>query len=141
MNTFLDASDIEHIQKEVAAFRKPGSYEPGKWSVSHHNRNPRVLGKEAEKLGMINRAVPEDRLEPEVMTMAREIARLPLDFIACNKLGVNRFFEEMGVKKAVEESLTIHAFGSMFKQREELIRASLDKGGAPVTSIVTRRFC
>lgn len=44
MNTFLDASDIEHIQKEVAAFRKPGAHEPGKWSVSHHNRNPKVLG-------------------------------------------------------------------------------------------------
>src|SRR5579859_1018903 len=40
----LTDDEVRSIQNEFKARRRPGSYEEGKWAVSHFNRDPRVLG-------------------------------------------------------------------------------------------------
>jgi isopropylmalate/homocitrate/citramalate synthase len=40
----LTADEVNMIQDAFAHRRRPGSYEPGKWAVSHYNRMPEVLG-------------------------------------------------------------------------------------------------
>lgn len=44
MATFLRKDEIESIRRHISAHRHPGTYEPGKWSVSHHNRASEALG-------------------------------------------------------------------------------------------------
>jgi enoyl-CoA hydratase len=61
----------------------------------------RVTGKEAERIGLINKAVPADKLEEEVNTTAQYIARTPLEVLALQKLTVNRIMEFMGLRASM----------------------------------------
>lgn len=40
----LTPEEVRQIREAFAGRRRPGSYEPGKWAVSHYNRDPAVLG-------------------------------------------------------------------------------------------------
>ncbi len=61
----------------------------------------RVTGKEAERIGLINKAVPADKLEEEVNATARFIAQTPLEMLALQKLTVNRIMEFMGLRASM----------------------------------------
>jgi enoyl-CoA hydratase len=56
-----------------------------------------LSGAEAAGIGLINTAVPFERLESEVRRTARELASVPLSQLACMKLIVNQAFENMGL--------------------------------------------
>ncbi|MBI3954260.1 MAG: enoyl-CoA hydratase/isomerase family protein [Chloroflexi bacterium] len=60
-----------------------------------------ISGKEAERIGMINRAVPAAALEKEVRSLAERIALTPVEFLAVEKAAVNRYYELMGIKTGV----------------------------------------
>lgn len=40
----LTPEEVRTIRDAFARRRRPGSYEPGRWAVSHYNRDPMVLG-------------------------------------------------------------------------------------------------
>ena len=40
----LTSDEVKIIRDAFARRRRPGSYEPGRWAVSHYNRDPKVLG-------------------------------------------------------------------------------------------------
>lgn len=40
----LTPEEVALIRDAFARRRRPGSYEPGKWAVSHYNRDPAILG-------------------------------------------------------------------------------------------------
>ena len=61
----------------------------------------RISGKEAECLGLVNKAVPADKLEDEVSELANSIARTPLEFLTLQKLMVNRAAEVMGLRAII----------------------------------------
>src|SRR5262249_44174192 len=42
--TFLTQDETGAIRRHIDDHRRPGTYEPGKWSVGHNNRRPEVLG-------------------------------------------------------------------------------------------------
>lgn len=65
-----------------------------------------VDGRTAERIGLIHRAVPADRLEGEVEALARRIARIPLSQLVSMKLLVNQAYENMGLR-------TTQLFGSI----------------------------
>jgi enoyl-CoA hydratase len=56
-----------------------------------------LSGVEAERIGLINRAVPFDQLEAEVARSAQELASIPASQLAAMKLVVNQAYENMGL--------------------------------------------
>ena len=63
---------------------------------------------EAEKLGLINKCVPKDKLEEEVNALAGRICTVPPDLVKLIKKGTNMCFEIMGLKEAVENGFHMH---------------------------------
>ena len=55
-----------------------------------------IDGKEAERIGLVNRAVPADKLEEEVWEMAKLMAEVPPDGMAIMKEAFNTHAEIMG---------------------------------------------
>ncbi len=56
-----------------------------------------LSGVEAAEVGLINRAVPFERLEEEVGRQAAQLASIPLSQLAAMKLVVNQAYENMGL--------------------------------------------
>jgi enoyl-CoA hydratase len=56
-----------------------------------------ISGKEAAEMGLINKAVPADKLEAEVQYWAERMARCPATQLAAMKLVVNQAFDNMGL--------------------------------------------
>jgi enoyl-CoA hydratase len=69
-----------------------------------------VDGVEAARIGLVNRAVPGDRLEAEVDALADRLARVPPDVMAPTKLMLNRAMEAAGFLMAVESGLDLQSF-------------------------------
>lgn len=57
--------------------------------------------REAQRLGLVNRVVPTDRLLEESATLARKIGTLPQKAVRLNKLLVNRVHELAGLQAAL----------------------------------------
>jgi enoyl-CoA hydratase len=57
-----------------------------------------VDGHTAERIGLIHRAVPEDRLATEVEVLANRMALLPVNQLVMMKLLVNQAYENMGLR-------------------------------------------
>jgi enoyl-CoA hydratase/carnithine racemase len=55
-----------------------------------------IDGKEAESIGLVNRAVPADRLEAEVWEMAKQFTETSPDSLAIQKTSLNTHAEIMG---------------------------------------------
>jgi enoyl-CoA hydratase len=66
-----------------------------------------VSGKQAEKIGLVAKAVPEDRLEAEVNTLAERIALVPRELLELNKAAINKVAEEMGLRQALDFGLKL----------------------------------
>jgi len=56
-----------------------------------------LSGKEAAEVGLINKAVPFEKLESTVRETAQQLARIPLSQLAAMKLVVNHAYENMGL--------------------------------------------
>ncbi len=57
-----------------------------------------LTGTEAEEIELINKAVPADQLEGEVLKLANQLARNPVSQLAAMKLIVNQAFENQGMR-------------------------------------------
>ncbi len=55
-------------------------------------------GREAERLGLVSRAYPADRLAQEVEAFSEKLATTPTSQLAMNKLLVNQAYENMGLR-------------------------------------------
>ncbi|MDP9482597.1 MAG: enoyl-CoA hydratase/isomerase family protein [Chloroflexota bacterium] len=64
---------------------------------------------EAERIGLINRVVPSDRLAAEVDALADRLARTPPEVMAPTKLMLNRAMDAAGFRMAVEAGLDLGA--------------------------------
>ena len=56
-----------------------------------------LSGVDAERIGLVNRAVPFDGLEAEVARTARQLAGIPASQLAAMKLVVNQAYDNMGL--------------------------------------------
>lgn len=56
-----------------------------------------VSGREAAAIGLVNKAVPFERLQEETRAMAAQLARIPASQLAAMKLVVNQAYENMGL--------------------------------------------
>jgi enoyl-CoA hydratase len=78
-----------------------------------------VDGVEAARIGLVNRAVPADRLAAEVDLLADKLARVPGDVMAPTKLMLNRAMEASGFLAAVEAGLDLQSFVNMSETARE----------------------
>src|ERR1019366_6203110 len=82
-----------------------GCYLSGMWiyrlglaKAKEHALTGRPLsGAKAAEIGLINAAVPFERLEDKVRRAARDLASIPLSQLAAMKLVVNHAYENMGL--------------------------------------------
>lgn len=87
-----------------------------------------ISGKEAERIGMINRAVPLDKLEEEVNKLVAKIDSMPSEQINLHKIATNRTFEMMGFKNALNYVLELHAYGHATPANEGFDKDLKEKG-------------
>jgi enoyl-CoA hydratase len=68
-----------------------------------------VGAQEAERLGLVNRVAPAAGLEAAVDELVAKIAPTPLPVLRLTKLALNRAYEAMGLRQAVNANLDISA--------------------------------
>jgi len=152
--TFCDL----RICSEDALFGAPeirtgGPYIPAVWPWIIGMTKARELlytgnlidAQEAYRLGLVNRVVPQDRLEEEVDKLALTIAKLPVATVEYNKRLINMAYEMMNVRSVVERSMELEAAclaspGSLAEvseferlRQEQGLKAALDWNAARFT--------
>lgn len=96
-------------------------------------------GRQAEAMGMVNKAVPAEKLDAHVRNFAQRIAQVPLDALTVHKHVVNRCFEVMGLRTAVAEGAEFDAIyhetpaAAAFSKivREQGLKTALEWRDAP----------
>ena len=93
-----------------------------------------VSGKEAERIGLVMKAVPSEQLEAEVESLADRMAMIDVDLLAANKRIVNMAMELMGARTMqrmaaerdaiARQSPVVHEFYRMAK--EQGLKAALE---------------
>jgi enoyl-CoA hydratase len=68
------------------------------WAKRHLLTGDPIDGRTAERIGLIYKAVPPDRLEQEVEALAQRMANIPVSQLASMKLLVNQAYENMGLR-------------------------------------------
>lgn len=98
-----------------------------------------VDGRTAERIGLIHKAVPADRLEEEVEGLAQRMANIPVSQLASMKLLVNQAYENMGLHTtqllgSILDGLMRHTPDGLAWRRlidEKGIRAAIDARDGP----------
>lgn len=62
-----------------------------------------IDGVEAERIGMVNKAVPPEELDEVTMAYCQRVAQVPLDALSIHKHVTNRWFELAGLRTAAAE--------------------------------------
>ncbi len=87
----------------------------------------KITGREAEAMGLVLKAVPEDRLDEEVEAMAARMASVPVNQLAMQKMVVNQAIEASGMMNTqrlatIFDGITRHSpEGMNFKRRAETV--------------------
>lgn len=85
----------------------------------------KIDGREAEKLGLVLKAVPADKLDEEVETLAHRMATVPQNQLMMQKLMINQALSNMGLHTTqmiatIFDGITRHSpEGLNFKRRAE----------------------
>jgi enoyl-CoA hydratase/carnithine racemase len=74
---------------------------------------------EAERIGIVNRVVPPDRLEAEALEMARALAKVPALSLKYNKLAINQTYEIQGLLPALRYNLEASILVYLSESAEE----------------------
>jgi isopropylmalate/homocitrate/citramalate synthase len=104
--------ELQSFRAAINKYREPGSYNPGKWSVSPLNRRPEIAGTFGHKIVLRDIALrttdqmpgvvlaPEDRLR-----FMRAIAEAGVPSIQIGAFGRNRGAEEVGAEVSLIKSI------------------------------------
>jgi enoyl-CoA hydratase len=95
-----------------------------------------ISGKEAADLGLINKAVPVDKLEEEVQYWANRMAQCPTTQLAAMKLVVNQAFDNMGLMNTQLIGSILDGYMRNTPEGLEFVKKSMEKGVA--TAIADR---
>ena len=100
-----------------------------RWAKVLYFTGDTIDGRQAEAIGMINFAVPSEKLDEAVTLLTERMAKVPADLLILHKAQVNRAFEVMGIRAAISSGPEFDALGhaSEGAQREFFIPAS-EKG-------------
>lgn len=78
----------------------------------------RVSAAEAERIGMVTCVVPADKLEDEVMALAKKLVKIPVPAMRLNKEAINRCYEMAGLREALLAGEAIFSVVHMSKTPE-----------------------
>ena len=67
----------------------------------------RIAAARARDIGMVNRVVPEDRLDETVLAIANHLAAIDPNLVRDTKRAINRAYEARNMLEALEEALAI----------------------------------
>ena len=87
----------------------------------------KIGGREAERLGLVLKAVPAEELDHEVDALAERMASVPVNQLMMQKLMINQAYENMGLKTTqmfatIFDGITRHSpEGMAFKRRAETV--------------------
>ena len=87
-----------------------------------------IDGKTAERIGLILRAVPAEKLEEEVTELAEKMANTPWDLLAVNKSIVNKAVELMGRSLLQQMAAESDAIAHQAPIVAEFFKMSAEKG-------------
>jgi enoyl-CoA hydratase len=90
-----------------------------------------IDGKEAERINLINRAVPLDQLEAEVDELARGIARYSRDGLAISKTSRQAIYDSLGMNQWFTTAYWVHTLVTNMKWEDDeynFFKQRRDKG-------------
>jgi enoyl-CoA hydratase len=117
------------------------------WAKRHLLTGDAIDGKTAERIGLIYKAVPADRLEQEVEGLAQRMANIPVSQLASMKLLVNQAYENMGLRTtqllgSILDGLMRHTPDGLAWRRlidEKGIRAAIEARDGPFGDYSARK--
>jgi len=85
-----------------------------------------IDGVEAARIGLANRAYPADRLEEEVLAVARRVAGVPSDLAQINKRSVHRAFDVWGARAAIRAGTELQALAGHTETARHFVENALE---------------
>ena len=64
----------------------------------------RITAQEAKEIGLVNKIVPRDDLDKEVMELAIKLVKIPQIAVELNKLSINRIYEAAGFTSGINSA-------------------------------------
>jgi enoyl-CoA hydratase/carnithine racemase len=129
------------ISSEDARFGTPysrvwGCYLTGMWIYRLGLTRVKLLaltgdsidGKEAEAIGLINLAVPVQKLDEEVMYWAQRMAQCPVSQLAAMKLSINQAFENMGLHSTQLLGCILDGYMRNTTEGLDFVKTAMEKG-------------
>jgi enoyl-CoA hydratase len=90
-----------------------------------------IDGREAERIGYVNNAVPYEQLESEVATLAEAISLLPRDAIAVGKAQTSLAYDALGIAANINQAYIGHTLATNIRFEEDeynFLRERRNKG-------------
>jgi len=87
----------------------------------------RIDALEAERLGLINRVVPDDALEKEALALAHRLAHGPAVAYRYIKENINRALEGAGLTECLDLEATHHVHASYTQDHKNAVKAFVEK--------------
>jgi len=78
-----------------------------------------IDGNEAERIGLVNKAVPEDKLEEETLRMAQAITLMPRDGLAIGKSIAMVAYDTLGLTSSFNQGLLGHTMATNIRFEED----------------------
>ena len=83
---------------------------------------------QALEYGLVNRVVPNERLEEETLAYARRVAQVPVDLLSLHKAATNRFFEVMGLYAAEQSASEFDAIAHQTPTAKAEVKKMRERG-------------
>jgi enoyl-CoA hydratase len=102
-----------------------------------------IDGKEAERIGLINKAVPSDKLEEETRKMAQAITLMGRDGIRIGKAWSHMVYDIMGLTASFTQGYLSHTMmtGMTFARNEfNFLKTRRDVGVTKATKALNKRY-
>jgi len=87
----------------------------------------RIDALEAERLGLINRVVPDDALEKETLALAQRLAHGPSVAYRYIKENINRALEGAGLDECLDLEATHHVHAAFTQDHKNAVKAFVEK--------------
>ena len=78
-----------------------------------------MSGKEAAEIGLINRAVPADKLDQKVLNLAKAICLMPRDAVVLGKAHTMLVFDTLGITAGLRQGEIMHAMCTNLRWEED----------------------